>query len=71
MSTSILERILYIAGGFFIGTLVTLFIDMKSLHSMIDLGYQRAVDDILSNHMYHDKNKRWHQLSIVWRDLSE
>lgn len=71
MSTELWERILYIFGGMFVGILLALVLDAKSIRSMIKIGYNRAVQDILNNHVYCDKNDRWHQLSLTWRDLSK
>lgn len=71
MTTELWERILYIFGGMFVGILLALVLDAKSIRSMIKIGYNRAVQDILNNHIYCDNNEHWHQLSLTWRDLSK
>lgn len=71
MTTELWERILYIFGGMFVGMLLAVVLDAKSIRSMIKIGYNRAVRDILNNHIYCDKQDHWHQLSITWRDLSK
>ena len=71
MTTEMWERILYIFGGMFVGILLTILIEAKSVQSFIKNGYNQAVNDILNDHIYCDKQDHWHQLSLTWRDLSK
>ncbi len=56
--------------GFFLGALVILTYESGLIRRQRSRGYQHAVHDILENHLYMDKNGEWHQLEVIWRDLS-